>query len=121
MDRFIDEQDRDIGLGLDWTRSSSSPASNYNSLLFDTRKGMSLKSAENGSSSDPVIAAAAAVASTTTAAAAASAANPNSSSQPASTAASDPSILASGELVHVFFSIQFFNKLLLGAQAMTAL
>jgi len=97
MDRFIDEQDRDIGLGLDWTRSSSSPASNYNSLLFDTRKGMSLKSAENGSSSDPVIAAAAAVASTTTAAAAASAANPNSSSsQQASTAASDPSILASG-------------------------
>ena len=35
MDRFIDEQDRDIG-GLDW--STSSPASNYNSLLFE-RKG----------------------------------------------------------------------------------
>ena len=106
MDRFIDEQDRDIGLGLDWTRSSSSPASNYNSLLFDTRKGMSLKSAENGSSSDPVIAAAAAVASTTTAAAA-SAANPNSSSQQATTAASDPSILASGEISNtqrVFFN-----------------
>jgi len=96
MDRFIDEQDRDIGLGLDWTRSSSSPASNYNSLLFDTRKGMSLKSAENGSasSSDPVIAAAA-VASSSSTTAAASAANPNSSQQ-ASTASPDPSILASG-------------------------
>jgi len=53
MDRFIDEQDRDIGIGGGATSGdggygglhhASSPATaTYHSLLFDTRKGMSLK------------------------------------------------------------------------------
>merc|ERR1712173_283907 len=47
MDRFIDEQDRDIGLDTCWSSSTS----NYNSLLFDTRKGMTMKSSENGDGS----------------------------------------------------------------------